>query len=217
MWPELLSHLAPHISDIDSEELTDAVRAFLMSVIKNALGRFEPAVSGTWARPTPQTDCKCQPCEDLAAFVLSPQTIGRIAVSNHLTTRRHLEEMVPQGQYKFSTDKSHRGRVQLVVEKVIDLSDRKSSKFSREVLARTIITSSLVRSCVGEIDAAASSKEIANTAADAQSPITEPEPEPKPRSKPMKPASLLQQNLPAMFCQLAGTKRKVECIDLSED
>lgn len=196
-----------------------------MSVIKNALGRFEPAVSGTWARSTPQMDCRCQPCEDLAAFVVSPQTIGRIAVSNHLTTRRHLEEMVLQGPYKFSTDKSHRGRVQLVVEKVIDLSDKKSSDCSREVLARTMRTSALVRSCVREIDAAASSKETANTAADAQSPITEPKtkpepkpkPKPKPRSKPMKPASLLQQNLPAMFRQLAGTKRKVEYIDLSED
>ncbi|KAF3049318.1 hypothetical protein E8E11_008809 [Didymella keratinophila] len=46
-WAEFLSHLATPVSEINAPELTDTMRPFFMVVLKNVLGHFEPAISGS--------------------------------------------------------------------------------------------------------------------------------------------------------------------------
>ncbi|KAF3049319.1 hypothetical protein E8E11_008822 [Didymella keratinophila] len=139
---------------------------------------------------------------------MSPhQVVGRLAQAE--SKRHHLENVTtPRDEYTFSVDRNGRTPFDLVIEEKIRPKDKADGLRLGEDLAFIDTRSHLVRSCIEELDTAAANKQVAHITADAQCHDTQP--------TPLHPASKLTQTLPAPF-RMAGTKRKNECIDLTED
>ncbi|KAH7395257.1 hypothetical protein DE146DRAFT_697405 [Phaeosphaeria sp. MPI-PUGE-AT-0046c] len=181
-----------------SSFITEAVQG-----LATHLATSRPQEPRNWSRPNTQRDkCDCGPCADVKKFLLDPeQKTGRFSYAAQ--TRKHLQYTLDYHDFKFDTEKS-RSPHTLVIHKTKNEYGRKQREWDEDVrqfkhqLAglRSVLMTELLGGDIvlkSGIDEALEAHGAGGRA--------------------LQPASASVQNVGAV----AGSKRKSDVIDLTED